>query len=130
MADKDRWERGREMLERVYAGDVVTAPRGAMPFADIMLEQLFAEVWTRTDILPIRDRRLLMLGAIVALGEGMTFRIQLKAALKNQELTPDQAREILIHMAQYAGYPRVAGLVGEVEGVIAEVEKERAASES
>ncbi len=126
MADKDRWERGQEMLKQVYAGDVVTAPRGTMAFSDIMLEQLFAEVWTRTDILPIRDRRLLMLGSIMAMGEHMTFRIQLKAALKNEELTPEQAREILIHMAQYTGYPRAAGLVAVVEEVIVEVEKEKA----
>ena len=126
MADKDRWERGQEMLKQVYAGDVVTAPRGTMAFSDIMLEQLFAEVWTRTDILSIRDRRLLMLGSIMAMGEHMTFRIQLKAALKNEELTPEQAREILIHMAQYTGYPRAAGLVAVVEEVIVEVEKEKA----
>ena len=125
MADEDRWERGQEMLQKVYAGDVVTAPRGTMAFSDIMLEQLFAEVWTRTDILSIRDRRLLMLGSIMAMGEHMTFKIQLKAALKNEELTPEQAREILIHMAQYTGYPRAAALVGEVEAVIAEVAKER-----
>ena len=126
MADKDRWERGQEMLKKVYAGDVVTAPRGMMPFSDIMLEQLFAEVWTREDILPMRDRRLLMLGSICAMGESMTFRIQMKAALKNGELEPDQAREVLIHLAQYAGYPRVASLVGVVEEVIAEVAKETA----
>ncbi len=126
MADKDRWERGQEMLQQVYAGDVVTAPRGAMAFSDIMLEQLFAEVWTRTDILSVRDRRLLMLGSIMAMGEHMTFVIQLKAALKNGELTAEQAREILIHMAQYTGYPRAAGLVAVVEEVIVEVEKEKA----
>jgi 4-carboxymuconolactone decarboxylase len=126
MADKARWERGQEMLQEVYAGDVVTAPRGAMAFSDIMLETLFAEVWTRTEILSIRDRRLLMLGSIIAMGEHMTFRIQLKAAMKNGELNAEQARETLIHMAQYAGYPRVAGLVGEVEAVIAEVAKEQA----
>ncbi len=130
MADKDRWERGQEMLQQVYAGDVVTAPRGAMAFSDIMLEQLFAEVWTRTDILSIRDRRLLMLGSIMAMGEHTTFVIQLKAALKNEELNPEQAREILIHMAQYAGYPRAAALVGEVEQVIAEVAKERAEADA
>ena len=126
MADKDRWERGQEMLQQVYAGDVVTAPRGAMAFSDIMLEQLFAEVWTRTDILSIRDRRLLMLGSIMAMGEHTTFVIQLKAALKNGELTAEQAREILIHMAQYTGYPRAAALVGPVEEVINEFEKEKA----
>ena len=130
MADQDRWERGQEMLKKVYAGDVVTAPRGAMAFSDIMLEQLFAEVWSRTDILSIRDRRLLMLGSIMAMGEHMTFRIQIKAALKNDELNPEQAREILIHMAQYTGYPRAAALVGEVEQVIAEVAKERAEADA
>ncbi len=129
MADKDRWERGQEMLQKVYAGDVVTAPRGTMAFSDIMLEQLFAEVWTRTDILPIRDRRLLMLGAIMAMGEHMTFKIQLKAAMKNGELDAEQAREILIHMAQYTGYPRAAALVGEVEKVIAEVAEETAGAD-
>ena len=46
MADDDRWERGAEMIKKVYAGDVVTAPKGAMAFSDVMLEQLFAEVWT------------------------------------------------------------------------------------
>ena len=71
---------------------------------------------------------MLMLGAIAAMGESMTFGIQIKAALKNQELTPDQAREILVHMSQYVGYPRVAPLVGVVEQKIAEVAK--AAEES
>ena len=124
MADAKRRERGARMMEKVYAGAVPVPPEGASAFADLMLEQLFAEVWTRTDVLPVRDRRLLMLGSIIAMGEAMTFRIQLKAALKNGELDAAQAREILIHMAQYAGYPRVAGLVGVVEEVIGEVAKE------
>ncbi len=67
-----------------------------------------------------------MLGSIMAMGEHMTFVIQLKAALKNGELTAEQAREILIHMAQYTGYPRAAALVGPVEEVIGEFEKEKA----
>ena len=128
MIDDDRWDRGLEMIKKVYAGDVVTAPKGAMAFSDIMLQQLFAEVWTREDILSIRDRRLLLLGSICAMGEHMTFAIQAKAALKNGELTPEQLREVLIMLAPYAGYPHVAPLVGEVERVIAEVAKEKAAA--
>ena len=38
------------------------------------LEQLFAEVWTR-DVLSLRDRRMLLLGAIAALGERDTFNL-------------------------------------------------------
>lgn len=125
MSEKDRWERGIEKFNEVYCGDVVAMPRGTNAFFDLMMENLFCDVWTRP-ALSQRDRRLLMLGAITALGESMTFGIQVKAALKNDELTPDQVREVLIHMTQYAGYPRVAGLLAEAESKIAEVAKERA----
>lgn len=125
MPDDDRWERGAAMIKEVYAGDVVTAPKGAMAFSDLMLESLFAEVWTR-DALSIGDRRLVLLGVIGALGERDTFAIQAKAALKRGELTPEQLREVVITLANYAGYPRAAGLIGVVEQQIAAVGKEQA----
>ncbi len=56
MADSERRERGLEMIKKVYAGDVVVPPAGNV-FTDVMLEQVFAEVWAR-DVLSIRDRRL------------------------------------------------------------------------
>ena len=112
-----RRQAGVEKIKEVYAGDIATPPPGASTFADIMLEQLFAEVWTR-DVLSMRDRRLLLLGAIAALGEPMTFSIQAKAAIKNAELTPDQLREVLIFLVHYVGYPRAAGLIGPVEKAI------------
>lgn len=121
MAD-DRRERGAETMRKVYAGDVAVPPRGASVFADVMLEQLFAEIWTR-EALPIRDRRLLTMGIIAALGEPNTWAIQVKAALKNGELTAEQVREALLHVAQYAGYPRAAGLLGATEKTIAEHER-------
>ena len=89
MADDDRYQRGAEMIKKVYAGDVVVPPKGAMAFSDLMLESLFAEVWTREE-LGIRDRRPILLGVIGALGEKDTFAIQAKAALKNRELEPKQ----------------------------------------
>ncbi len=129
MTKDDRWERGAEMIKEVYAGDVVVAPKGAMAFSDLMLESLFAEVWTR-DVLSMRDRRLILLGAIGALGEQGTFAIQCKAALKNEELTPEQLREVLIMLANYAGYPRAAGMIGVVEKTIADVAQQQADASS
>ena len=126
MADDDRYQRGAEMIKKVYAGDVIVPPEGAMAFSDLMLKSLFAEVWTR-EALSIRDRRLILLGVIGALGEKDTFGIQAKASLKNGELTPEQLREVLIMLANYAGYPRAAGMIGVVEQQIAAVEKEKAA---
>jgi 4-carboxymuconolactone decarboxylase len=124
-ADEGRWERGVEMIKKVYAGDVVTPPKGAMDFSDVMLEQLFAEIWTREDKLAIRDRRLVILGVIACMGEKDTWKIQAKAALKNGELTPEQLRDVVITLAQYAGYPRAAGILGPTEAAIAEVAKEQ-----
>lgn len=124
MSQDDRFEKGMEKFKEVYCGDVVPIPRGKSDFFDLMIENLFCDVWTRP-ALSQRDRRMLMMGAICALGESMTFGIQAKAALKNEELTPEQLREVLIHMTQYAGYPRVAPLVAVVEQQIAAVEKEK-----
>ena len=132
MADNERRERGIEMIKKVYAGDVVLPPEG-FTFTDVMLEQVFAEVWSR-DVLSIRDRRLLIMGIIAEKGEAATFGIQAKAALKNGELKPDELRELLLMIAQYAGYPRAASLVGVIEQQIAAVaaeakEKEAAKSD-
>jgi len=124
MADSERRQRGIDMIKKVYAGDVVTPPEGNV-FTDVMLEQLFAEVWTR-DVLSMRDRRILLMGIIAEKGEPMTFGIQVKAALKNGELEPDEIRELMLLIAQYAGYPRAAALLGVIEQKIAEVAKEEA----
>jgi len=124
MPDSERRQRGIETMKKVYAGDVVTPPAGVMAFSDLMLEQLFAEVWTR-ETLSIKERRLVLLGIIGALGERDTFQIQAKAALKNGELTPEQVREVVITLAHYAGYPRAAAQVVATEQTIAAVEKER-----
>lgn len=115
----ERRKRGEAMLKKVYAGDVVVPPEGAIPFSDVMLEQLFAEVWTRGE-LSIRDRRLLLMGVIAALGEKDTWKIQVRSALKNGELSEEQVHESLVMLAQYAGYPRMAGLLGATFEAIGE----------
>ena len=124
MTDPTRRDRGVAMMKKVYAGDVVTPPPGVMPFSDLMLEQLFAEVWTREEKLTVRDRRLVIMGIIAALGEKDTFAIQAKAAVKNGELAPDQVREVLITVANYAGYPRAAGLMAPTEQALAQAAKD------
>lgn len=116
-----RRARGVEMMKQVYGGEVAVPPAGSSDFADLMLEQLFAEVWTR-EALPLRDRRLLVMGAIAALGEADPWRIQVLSALRNGELTVSQVRETLVQLAQYVGYPRVAGLLRVTEEAISSVE--------
>ena len=119
MSDDNRWAIGAEKIEDVYAGDVVVPPEGSYPFSDIMLKTLFAEVWTR-DILSMRDKRILLLGMIAALGEPDTFKIQTKAGIKRGELSAEEIRELHLFIAQYCGYPRAAALVAPMETAISE----------
>lgn len=128
MNDQERRKIGEEKIKDVYAGDVVVPPEG-YAFTDVMLKQLFAELWTR-ETLSMRDKRILLLGIIAEKGETMTFKIQIKASLKRGEINPEEAREFLLFIAQYSGYPRAASMLGPVEEAIAEFEKERAEADS
>jgi len=126
MSDSEptRYERGVAKIREVYAGDVIDLPQGTLAFNDVMMETLFAGVWDR-DVLPIRDRRLLLMGVIAARGQTDVWATQAKAALKREELTPTELRETLIMLAPYAGYPNVAPLVLKCEEVINSVAAER-----
>ena len=118
--DPERVARGAEVFEQVYAGVVPLPPPGFLDFADLMLAQLFAEQWTRPQ-LAIRDRRLVTLAAVASTGAADAWSIHLEAALLNREITPIETREILIHLAQYLGYPRVQGLVRLTEEIVGRV---------
>lgn len=113
----EQYAKGAAMMRRVYGELVPPLPEGAMPFNDVMVRSLFAEVWDR-DVLSVRDRRLLLMGVIAAAGATDVWRIQAAAALAQGELTPDELRETLVILAPYAGYPNVASLVLPCEEVV------------
>ena len=123
MTTKSRHQIGADKINEVYAGDVAVPPEGSYAFTDIMLETLFAEIWTR-DTLSMRDKRILLLGMIAAQGESMTFKIQTKAGIKNGELTPEDVRELHLFIAQYCGYPKATSMLGPMEEGIAEALKD------
>ena len=105
---ESRWDKGIEMFNTVYCGDLPQPPeQGSDRFFDYMLENLFGSLWA-DETLTVRDRRLLLMGAIAAQGEEKTFSIQMCSALKRGELNVAQAEEILVFLTQYVGYPRAS----------------------
>ncbi|MFF0308462.1 carboxymuconolactone decarboxylase family protein [Streptosporangium sp. NPDC004379] len=129
----DRQARGLEIMRRVHGGDdagdgsaAAGAGRdggsgeGAGDFFGMTVEHLFGEVWSREG-LSMRDRRLLLLGLLVGQGMDDLVEIQLDAALRTGELTPDELREIVIFLTHYAGWPRGSRLNTQVEELIARV---------
>ncbi len=65
------------------------------------------------------------MGIIAATGEGDVFGIQCGCALRNGEMNETQIRELIIHAAPYAGYPRVSNLRSAAEKAIRDFNNER-----
>ena len=112
MTEQTRRERGMQTMGEVYAWGQVPDVPGA--FFGVTAEHLFGDIWTREG-LTVRERRLMLLGVIAALGETAVLAVQLDAALAREELTPDQLREIAVFLAHYVGWPRAAAFNNVVE---------------
>ena len=52
---------------------------------------------------------------------GPEYRVTGLSASRRWRELAEQCREVVIHLAQYAGYPRVSSLVGLVERIVGEV---------
>ncbi|BDB59024.1 MULTISPECIES: carboxymuconolactone decarboxylase family protein [Rhodococcus] len=113
MTDETR-RRGLEMMSKVYGWEMQDGP--GEHFA-VTADHLFANIWTRPG-LTIRDRRLLLLGALTAQGAPDIAEIQIEAALKNDELDEQQLREIALFLCHYVGWPLGSKLDNAVGSVL------------
>jgi 4-carboxymuconolactone decarboxylase len=113
MSDDVRRERGKKVFDDVYGG-VVPLPSNAdkAEFLKQLLDQSFGETRAR-DAMSIRDRRLMVMGVLAALGEVSPFIIQMKTALLKGELTEDEVREIPVFLSHYVGFPRASRIFVE-----------------
>ncbi|WP_280497576.1 carboxymuconolactone decarboxylase family protein [Nocardia asiatica] len=112
-------QRGLAKMAEVYGTEFQEYP-GAH-FA-VTADHLFADIWSRPG-LTIRDRRLLLLGALAAQGAIDTAGIQIGAALRNGELTEDQLHEIAVFLCHYVGWPNGTKLDILVGTIVAQQKK-------
>jgi 4-carboxymuconolactone decarboxylase len=87
-------------------------------YTAMMVDQLFGRVWTR-EALNTRDRRLLTMGVLAALGQSDLLDLQFDSALEREELSEEQLREVVIHLTHYVGWPRSTGMNQAAEQVMA-----------
>lgn len=64
---------------------------------------LFKDLWLRPDLAP-RDRSLVTVAALIANGQTQQIPVHLNKAMDN-DLTREQAQEVVSHLAYYAGWP-------------------------
>ncbi len=74
-----------------------------LAFRDFILEGAWGRVWTRPG-LSRRDRSLVTLAILAALGQEGEFRLHVRA-MANTGATAEELAEALLHVATYAGVP-------------------------
>jgi len=109
---------GMAKMDEVY-GFSVDPDTIAGPYVDVTVDHLFGAIWTR-EALDTRDRRMLTIGVLAALGQANLLEIQFRSALEREELTEEQVREIVLHLAHYVGWPLSTGANAAAEKIIAE----------
>lgn len=121
MDDRDtsqRRERGLAQYRAIYGEDAFAFEAGQSAFFDIMLEQLFGEIWTRPG-LDIPTRRLLVMGVLAAQHRFDVLGIQFQRALDAGEFSVEQVREAVVQLIPYVGYPSSPDLYRVSEAAIA-----------
>ncbi|GAB0105286.1 carboxymuconolactone decarboxylase family protein [Nocardia sp. JMUB6875] len=113
-------QQGLKTMSEVYGFDLPNLTGD--PFYEVTVDHLFADIWNRPG-LTMRDRRLLLLGAIAAQGNAEIAEIQVGAALRNGELDADQLREIAVFLAHYIGWPSATKLDGAIRKTLAKDKK-------
>jgi 3-hydroxyisobutyrate dehydrogenase-like beta-hydroxyacid dehydrogenase/alkylhydroperoxidase/carboxymuconolactone decarboxylase family protein YurZ len=119
--ESEQCKAGARTMETVYGFSVDEERYESSLLSRYTLRHLFAEIWARPK-LSIRDRRLLTMGAVAAMGRGELWELQLRGALANGEVTVDQVQEMVLHMVHYIGWPRTIAIERAVQKVLAEME--------
>src|SRR5690348_2881342 len=118
-----QFEHGMQTLDRI---DGAVGRRVVESLADVSPELghqvvawAFGEMYQRPDLVP-RDRQLVTLGVLTALGGcEPQLEVHLNAAL-NVGLTPEQIVEALLHAAVYCGLPRAINATNVAKKVFGE----------
>lgn len=117
MTEEDRLARGLEIREKVH-GDAIPPLTGEMgTYTQLSVRNIYNDVWGR-DVMSVRDRRLMVMGALAAMTLMNPLEIHLRSALTLGELTWEEIDEFAIAVSPYIGAPRttyVLQLIGKLK---------------
>ncbi len=108
MDELQRYRAGMQMRRDVLGDEHVDRAEAAKTaldgeFQDLITRYAWGEIWTRPGLTP-HLRSLLTIGLMVALNRGEELRLHLRAA-RNNGVSADEIREVLLHCAVYCGVP-------------------------
>lgn len=119
-----RAELGDAMRRRVLGDEHVNRSLGnatgfSQPLQELVTDYCWGYLWNRTE-LSLRERSLVNLGMISALGRMEELALHVKGAINNG-LTPAEIREVLLHTAIYCGVPAALDATRTAQHVLTEM---------
>lgn len=92
----------------------------APDFARYNDDILFGEVWSKNDVLPLRERSIVTVSALIAQGiTNSSLKYHMETAKKNG-VTKDDMAEIITQLAFYSGWPKAWAAFGYAKEVYGE----------
>src|SRR4029079_7212130 len=111
-------KKGLAKMNEVYGWEMPNV-EGNEYFA-LTADHLFGTIWSRPG-LSMRDKRLMTLTVVTALGITDLAEIQANAALANGEISEDELKEMAIFLTHYLGFP----LGSKLDGAVTKLSKNR-----
>ncbi|MCW2518622.1 MAG: 4-carboxymuconolactone decarboxylase [Mycobacterium sp.] len=111
--------KGLEKMNEVYGWEMPDMPGD---YFALTADHLFGTIWSRPG-LSMRDKRIMTLTVVTALGISDLAEIQANAALHNDELSPEELKEMAIFLTHYLGFPLGSKLDGVVTKVVGKRKK-------
>jgi 4-carboxymuconolactone decarboxylase len=127
MPDGNRYERGMKVRRQVLGDAHVDRATGNttpfdQDFQRYITETAWGDVWARPG-LDHRTRHLVTLAILAALGREAEFEMHVRAT-RNTGVTPDDLKEVLMHVAVYAGVPAANSAFGAAKRAYAQTREE------
>ncbi len=132
-ARDDRGTRGRQVAGQLFGGYGNPHLDGIADLAPDLVrfatEFAFGDIYARSS-LPLRDRQLVTIGALVSIGAAEPqLTSHLHAAL-NVGLSVEELVEAIMHTAPFAGFPRALNGIAALKTVLADTAADASASAS
>ena len=115
MTDQELRAKGLAKMNEVYGWEMPDIKGD--PYFDLTVDHLFGTVWSESS-LSMREKRIMTLACVTAVGRQDLAEIQINAALLNGELTDTELKDMAVFLTQYLGFPLGSALNGAVDTVV------------
>jgi 4-carboxymuconolactone decarboxylase len=117
MSDDPRLQRGREQMLRVHGEKSLWTVEGLGDLGEMVIATAYGDVYSRPG-LSLRDRQLVTVGVLVALGRSSQLPVHLRSSLE-AGVTAEELQEVIIQTAVLAGFPQAMNAWSTLNTVLA-----------